>query len=565
VRVPLKIVPTRWNKAMLTTADVAAIPIFSTLPADCLERLVRTSADLRLAAGEFAVAEGGERALYAVLSGVLEVVKLFDGVERTLGWRRPGTIFGEVPLALASPFPGGYRAAEPSRVMRVSVEEYYRLSAASKAFAEQMGALARERLGGLQSISAEAQTPRVTLISSEDAAECQALRRFLLRNQISFELLSPDAPDFARRWGTPPPADGRPVVRLADGEMLIGPDTRELAARLGLQTCPRLHEYDVAIIGAGPAGLAAAVYGASEGLSTVVIEREAPGGQAGTSSRIENYLGFPNGVSGDELASRALQQARRLGAEILVTRRVDRIDPAAYQAVLDGGDTVRARALVLTTGVVWRRLGAPGVDRLIGKGVFYGSARSDAAAAAGQDVCLVGAGNSAGQAALQLATYARKVTMLVRGDALQKTMSQYLIDQLASRSNIDVLLQAELRAAHGETRLTEIDVWDAGSGAVRRQVCGGLFIFIGADAETGWLPPEIARDARGYVVTGEEVKRTGRWALGRDPYLLETSLPGVFACGDVRSSPVKRVAAAVGDGSMAIAFVHRHLASAALR
>jgi thioredoxin reductase (NADPH) len=428
-----------------------------------------------------------------------------------------------------------------------------------------MGALARERLGGLQSISAEAQAPRVTLICPEDAPECQALRRFLQRNQISFELLAPDAPGLAARLGAAPPAADGPVVRLASGEMLIGPDTRELAGRLGLQTCPRLGTYDVAIIGAGPAGLAAAVYGASEGLSTVVIEREAPGGQAGTSSRIENYLGFPNGVSGDELASRALQQARRLGAEILVTRRVDRIDAAAYQAVLDGGDTVGARALVLTTGVVWRRLAAPGVERLIGKGVFYGSARSEAAAAAGLDVCLIGAGNSAGQAALQLATYARKVTMLVRGDALQKTMSHYLIDQLAARSNIDVVFNAELHAAHGETRLSAIDIHDGASGAVRRQDCGGLFIFIGADAETGWLPPEIARDALGYVVTGEEVKRTGRWALERDPYLLETSLPGVFACGDVRSSPVKRVAAAVGDGSMAIAFVHRHLASAALR
>ena len=550
---------------MLTTEDVAAIPIFSTLPAQLLQRLARTSADLRLVAGEFAVPEGGERALYAVISGALEVVKLFDGVERTLGWRRPGAIFGEVPLALASPFPGGYRAAEPSRVMRVSADEYYRLSAASKAFAEQMGALARERLGGLQSISAEAQAPRVTLICREDTAECQALRRFLVRNQISFEQLAPDAPEVATRWAPAPPAGDSPVVRLAGGDILIGPDARELADRLGLQTRPRLDQYDVAIVGAGPAGLAAAVYGASEGLSTVVIEREAPGGQAGASSRIENYLGFPNGVSGDELASRALQQARRLGAEILVTRGVDRIDPAAYQAVLDGGEMVKARALVLTTGVVWRRLAAPGVDRLIGKGVFYGSSRSDAAAAAGVDVCLVGAGNSAGQAALHLATYARRVTMLVRGDALQKTMSHYLIDQLAAQSNIDIILRAELRAAHGETRLAAIDVYDAASGAVRRQDCGGLFIYIGADAETGWLPQEIARDALGYVMTGEEVKRTGRWALERDPYLLETSVPGVFACGDVRSSPVKRVAAAVGDGSMAIAFVHRHLASAAHR
>jgi thioredoxin reductase (NADPH) len=540
---------------MLTTEDVAAIPIFSTLPIEHLERLARTSADLRLSAGEFAVAEGGERALYGVLSGLVEVVKLFDGVERTLGWRRPGSIFGEVPLALASPFPGGYRAAEPSRVLCVGVEEYYRLAAASKTFAEQMGALARERLGGLQSISTERQAPRATLIGHEDEAKFQALRRFFQRNQISFEQLTPDAPT----------TGGRPIVKLADGETLAGPDPRELAERLGLQTRPRQEVYDLAIVGAGPAGLAAAVYGASEGLSTIVIEREAPGGQAGTSSRIENYLGFPNGVSGGELASRALQQAKRLGAEILVTRRVEQIDTAGgYQVVLDGGDAVRARSLVLTTGVVWRRLEAPGVDRLIGKGVFYGSARSDASAAAGLDICLVGAGNSAGQAALHLAAYARRVSMLVRGASLQKTMSQYLIEQLAARTNIEVVLGVELGAAFGEQRLSSIEVRATASGDVRRQDCGGLFIFIGADAETDWLPREIARDERGYILTGDAAMKTLRWPLGRDPYLLETSVPGVFACGDVRSSPVKRVAAAVGDGSMAIAFVHRHLASAAL-
>jgi thioredoxin reductase (NADPH) len=546
---------------VLTPEEVAAVPIFSGLPTELLARVARTSADLRLTPGEFAVSEGGERALFAVISGALEVVKLFDGVERTLGWRRTGAIFGEVPLALASPFPAGYRAAEPSRVMQIGLEEYYRLAAASKAFAEQVGALARERLGGLQSVSAEPHVPRVTLIGDELATDCRALRRFLARNQITFEELP--SGDLATRWPEMTlPADGRTIVRIADGEVLVGPDPRHLAERLGLQTQPRLAEYDVAVVGAGPAGLAAAVYGASEGLCTIVIEREAPGGQAATSSRIENYLGFPSGVSGDELASRALQQARRLGAEILVTRQVERIDPAAHEIVLDGGETVKARTLVLTTGVVWRRLDAPGVERLIGKGVFYGAARSEASVASGLDVCLIGAGNSAGQAALHLAAYARKVTLLVRGDSLQKTMSHYLIEQLAQRANIEVVLRGELREAHGESRLSAIDVYDDGSGEVRRQDCGALFIFIGADAETDWLPREIARDARGYVLTGEDAKGEA-WSLARDPFLLETSVPGVFACGDVRSSPVKRVAAAVGDGSMAIAFIHRHLAALA--
>jgi thioredoxin reductase (NADPH) len=548
---------------MLTSADVSAIPIFQALPEPLVERLARTSADLRLSPGEFAVSEGGERALFAVLSGALEVVKLYDGVERTLGWRRPGAVFGEVPLALASPFPAGYRAAEPSRVMLVGIEEYYRLAAASKPFAERIGALARERLGGLQSISAEQHAPRVLLIGSDEAHACQALRRFLQRNQISFEQLAPDAPDLAARWPDAPEYQDEPMVRVAGGEVLIAPQPRQLAEALGLQTRPMRDLYDVAIVGAGPAGLAAAVYGASEGLGTIVTEREAPGGQAGTSSRIENYLGFPSGVSGDELASRALQQARRLGAEILVARSVEQIVPDACTLVLDGGERVVARSLILATGVSWRRLEAPGVERLIGKGVFYGAARSEAPNASGLDVCLVGAGNSAGQAALHLANHARQVTVLVRAETLEKTMSRYLTDQLSARSNIVVRLRCELRAAHGETRLGAIDVHDIATDSVQRQDCGALFIFIGADAETGWLPSAIALDERGFILTGEEARGRARpWPLERDPFLLETSVPGVMACGDVRSGPVKRVAAAVGDGSMAIAFVHRHLASA---
>jgi thioredoxin reductase (NADPH) len=546
---------------VLTTEDVAAIPDFSTLPPALIERLAQRSADLRLSAGDYAVSEGGERALFAVLSGCLEVVKLFDGVERRLGLRKPGTLFGEVPLALASPFPAGYRANEPSRVMQINLDEYYRLCAASKAFAEKIGALARERLGGLQSISAQQPKPRATLIGHAD--DCAALTHFLARNQISFEQLSPDSPEVAVRLPGAPVGGGHVVVRFADGAPLIAPGARELADRLGLQTRPSLDEYDVAIVGAGPAGLAAAVYGASEGLRTIVIEREAPGGQAGASSRIENYLGFPNGVSGDELASRALQQARRLGAEILVTRQVASIDPAAHQVTLDGGEIVKARALVLTTGVSWRRLETEGVDRLIGKGVFYGAARSEAPFASGLDVCLIGAGNSAGQAALNLANHARHVTLMCRGGALEKGMSHYLIEQLAVRPNISVRQRSELAAAHGEARLTAIDIRDCKTGEVTRQDCGALYIFIGADAETAWMPAEIARDARGYLLTGEDARRSGRWPLTRDPFLLETSMPGVFASGDVRASPVKRVAAAVGDGSMAIAFVHRHLAAGA--
>jgi len=545
---------------VLTVDDIRAIPLFSVLPAIDLERLAQTSEDLRLDAGEWAVPEGGERALFAVLAGRIEVVKMFDGVERRLGWRLPGNIFGEVPLTLASPFPGGYRAVEPSRVMRIEPRHYYAIAAAAPEIAEKVGALARERIGGLQGMAAEAPKARVTLFGPQWDPACSDMRQFLARNQITYEWVAPDSPNRDTRWPWTQPATAEwPVLRLADGTVVSRPKARDLAERLGLQTRTRLPEYDTAIVGGGPAGLAAAVYGASEGLRTLVIERAAPGGQAGTSSRIENYLGFPNGVSGEELAIRALQQARRLGAEILVTRSVERIDPRTREIFLDGNDVVRARTVILATGVTWRRLAIEGVERLIGKGVYYGAARSEASATHGADIHLIGSGNSAGQAALFFANHARTVTLVCRGSSLEKGMSHYLIHQLRGRSNISVRLHSEVAAVHGDTHLTAIDIRDSDSDAVTRHVCGGLFVFIGADADTEWLPAEIARDAHGYILTGDKVISADRWTHDRDPYLLETSVPGIFACGDVRLSPVKRVASAVGEGSMAIALVHQYM------
>jgi thioredoxin reductase (NADPH) len=547
---------------MFTTDEVRAIPILSAIPPADLERIATSAADIQLAAGEWAVHEGDERAFYAVISGKIEVIKLFDGVPRTLGWRVPGTIFGEVPLALGSPFPGGYRAAEPSRVLHLNAEQYYITAAAAPEFAQKMGALARERIGGLQKIAQEPPKPRVRILAHRWDSACSDLRRFLARNQITFEWVTPDAPDLEAKWPGARPADGEcPVLRLADGPELRQPKARDLARLLGLQTSARLPEYDTLVIGGGPAGLAAAVYGASEGLRTVVVEREAPGGQAGTSSRIENYLGFPSGVSGDELASRALQQAKRLGAEILVTREVARVDAATREVFLDGGDVVRARTLILATGVTWRRLAIEGFDKLIGKGIYYGASRSEVSATQGLDIHLIGAGNSAAQAAIYFASHARKVTLVVRGTSLDESMSHYLIEQMYGKTNIAVQLQSEVQTAYGDTHLTGIDIRDKATNTVSRHDCGGLFIFIGADAETAWLPADIARDRRGYVLTGDDVVKAKRWSSSRDPYLLETSVPGVFACGDVRLSPVKRVASAVGEGSMAIAFVHRYLAN----
>jgi thioredoxin reductase (NADPH) len=548
---------------MVTADEIGSISIFAGLAEADRERLARAAADVTLAPGEYAAHEGADRALFAVLDGRIEAVKLVDGIPRVVGERQVGELFGEVPIALGTFFPVGFRAAEASRVLRIEPNDYHAVASVQPDVAKEVGRLAADRMSGprgLQGIAADPPPPRALVVGHRLDPYCTDLRHFLDRNQISFKWIAPDAPDAAEEWGSElPAADDCPAIRMLDGKTVVRPELRRVAELLGLATEPEAAEYDAVIVGAGPAGLAAAVYGASEGLKTIVIEREAPGGQAGTSSRIENYLGFPAGVSGDELASRALQQAWRLGAEVLVTRTITRIDAATRQVHLDGGDVLRARTIILACGVAWRQLRAEGFERLAGKGISYGAARSDAAAVHGLDVHIVGAGNSAGQAALLFSHHAQSVTLLCRGDSLEKSMSRYLIEQLEARSNVSALYGTEIVAAHGEEALESIEVRNGANGGTQRLDSGGLFIFIGADAETSWLPAEIALDGKGFVLTGSDVREAGRWELERDPYLLETSVPGIFAGGDVRYGPVKRVAAAVGEGSMAIAFVHQYL------
>jgi thioredoxin reductase (NADPH) len=551
---------------VVTAEEIGRVAVFAALGEAEREALSRVAADIGLVPGEYAAPAGAERALFAVLEGLIEAVQLVDGIERVVGERHPGDLFGEVPIVLGTVFPVGFRAAEGSRVMRVEAHDYLAVAAMAPDLATEVGQLARHRMGGargLQGLAAEPPPPRALVVGHRWDSSCTELRRFLDRNQITFKWLTPDTPDAADRWGGDLPAEADwPAIRVVGGKTVVKPRPRRVAELLGLGTEPATGEYDTVIVGAGPAGLAAAVYGASEGLRTIVVEREAPGGQAGTSSRIENYLGFPSGVSGDELASRALQQARRLGAEILVTRSIARIDPATRQVHLDEGDVLRAETIILACGVAWRRLSVEGIDRLSGKGISYGAARSEAPNAHGLDVHIVGAGNSAGQAAMFFSTHARTVTILCRGERLEKSMSRYLIDQLATRPNIGTMFRAEVAAVHGEVSLEAIDVRNLATAETTRLESGGLYIFIGADAQTEWLPPEIALDDHGYVLTGSDMRAADHWASDRDPYLLETSVPGIFACGDVRLGPVKRVAAAVGEGSMAIAFVHQYLKDA---
>jgi thioredoxin reductase (NADPH) len=548
---------------VVTADEIADVPVFAALGPTEHEQLSKRAADVSLVPGEYAAHPGAERALFAVLSGRIEAVQLVDGIERVVGEREPGDLFGEVPIVLGTVFPVGFRAAEQSRVMKLEPHDYHAIASTTPDLAIEVGRLASHRMSGargLQGLAAEPPPPRAIVVGHRWDASCTELRRFLDRNQITFKWLTPDMPDAEDQWGgSLPNEEDWPAIRVIDGKTVVRPRPRRVAELLDLGTEPVAGEYDTVIVGAGPAGLAAAVYGASEGLRTIVVEREAPGGQAGTSSRIENYLGFPSGVSGEELASRALQQARRLGAEILVTRSIARIDAATRQVHLDDGDVLRARTIILACGVAWRRLSTDGFDRLAGKGISYGAARSEASNAHGLDVHIVGAGNSAGQAALFFSTHALSVTILCRGEGLESSMSRYLIDQVTARSNISTVFRSEVAAVHGEVSLEAIDVRNIETDETARLESGGLYIFIGADAQTEWLPAEIARDKRGFVLTGSEMRAADRWAHDRDPYLLETSVPGIFACGDVRFGPVKRVAAAVGEGSMAIAFVHQYL------
>jgi thioredoxin reductase (NADPH) len=393
------------------------------------------------------------------------------------------------------------------------------------------------------------------------------VKDFLARNRIPYQWLDIEADQEARTLVESVAGGKRrlPIVFFPDGEVLIDPDNRALAEQCRLHTQATQPFYDVVVIGGGPAGLGAAVYGASEGLRTILIEREATGGQAGTSSRIENYLGFPKGLSGADLARRATAQAQRLGAEILTAQEVTCVrveDPYRYATLTDGTE-LGCRAMVIATGVSVRRLKAPGVDALAGAGVYYGAAMTEAANYRGQHVFIAGGANSAGQGAMFLSRYASQVTLLVRAGSLESGMSQYLVDQIGATENIDVRLRTEVLEAHGEERLEALTIKDGEIGEPQTVPASALFIFIGAAAHTGFLGDVVARNHAGFVLTGPDLMRDQRrpkgWRLRRDPYLLETNVPGIFAAGDVRQGAVRRVATAVGEGAMAISFVHQHL------
>lgn len=546
---------------MITPDLLREVPLLSGLDEAALHELALAGADVRLNPGEWLVQEGDTPGFFMLLDGDLEVTKLAGGEEHVINGYHPGETFGELPLLLGSGAVANVRALTPARVLRLEALDFHALLGRSDTVASRVLRNMTRRVGDLQRFAVE--TPRAVtlLVGSRDDLACYGLREFLSRNQVLFRWLDPGDEGLAAFISGTVGEGPLPAVVLPDGEVLRRPQVRELAGRVGLQVKPERDEYDVVILGGGPAGLAAAVYGASEGLCTLLVEKQAPGGQAGASSRIENYLGFPTGLTGDELSARALRQARRFGAEVVTTREATALRPGerAHTVVLDGGEEVRARTVVLATGVEWRTLPLPGAGTLTGRGVWYGAARTEAPSTRDKDVYLIGGGNSAGQAAMFFANYARRVTLLIRADRVEKGMSQYLIDQLRGKHNVRLCVNREVVALHGETHLSGITVRDTTTGREEEVETDALFVFIGADARTSWLPDEVARDERGYVRAGLGVPRE-RWPIARDPFLLETSVPGVFVAGDVRSGSIKRVASGVGEGSMSIALVHQFLA-----
>jgi thioredoxin reductase (NADPH) len=408
--------------------------------------------------------------------------------------------------------------------------------------------------------------PETKVVGHRWSARSSEVREFLARNQVPYRWYSTDEPE-GQRLLEAAGADGRalPVVITPDGEPLVEPTDAELAARVGLATTPSKEFYDLIVIGGGPAGLGAAVYGASEGLRTVLVERLATGGQAGQSSRIENYLGFPDGVSGAQLTDRARRQATKFGAEVLTTREVTGLEVrGSARRVRFADDTsIDAHTVILATGVSYRRLGAPGMDEMTGRGVYYGSALTEASACLDQDVYIVGGANSAGQAAVYLARHAKSVTLLVRGPSLEKSMSYYLIKQIADIPNITVRTCTEITGVSGEGHLEHLTLRNTANGTTETVDAQLLFLFIGAAPLTDWLDGIVVRDSRGFVVAGPDLSVAGErprgWELDRMPYHLETSVPGVFVAGDARAESAKRVASAVGEGALAVMLVHRYL------
>jgi len=542
---------------MIRPEELEKIPLFKCLDEIQRQRLAANVAELNVQAGEWIIREGETPSFFVLLQGALDLEKEYGGASKVRGQYKPGDFYGETPLLLDAPTIASLRATEPSRLIRLDRNQFKELIDSSTECTNLVVQTMTKRLASMREYMRENNPLRVLVVGSQYNDQCREVRAFLALNRIPYEWVDSEREPSRIPLSKPRNLIG-PFVVVDNVSFVGSPLTvRKVAEALGISTKPNRAQYDVVVVGGGPAGLASAVYGASEGLDVLLVERNATGGQAGTSSRIENYLGFPNGISGDELASRALKQAARFGSEMVMTRSVETISPisSGYTVKLDGNQKINTKTVVIATGVQWRRLNATGLDRLTGKGVLYGAARTEAPTVLGKSVFIVGGGNSAGQAAMFFSSYAKSVTLLVRGAGLESSMSQYLIPQLSQRNNITVEPQTQVESVEGEAYLQSIRTTTNGVSTTRD--AGALFVMIGADADTSWLPTELERDVNGFVCTGRDLSSFG---LDRAPYSLETTLPGIFCAGDVRHDSIKRVSSAVGEGSMAIAFIHQFLA-----
>ncbi len=548
---------------MFEAKDLENIPVMRCLSERQRAHFADVAADVKVCPGDWLLREGESPSFFVIVSGSFDVLREMNGQQEILKRYNAGDFVGELFLLLSAPSTASFRAREASRVMRLDRLQFKDLIDCSAECSALIMKTMSDRVSMIQEYVLERPASRVLVIGSQYDVDCRDIRSFLSINRIPFEWV-----DRAREPDRVPscmPADMNGPAVVIDGNTCVGqpPTVRKVAEALGFCTTPAKQHYDVVVVGAGPAGLAAAVYGSSEGLNVLLIERSTVGGQAGTSSRIENYLGFPAGISGDELSERAVKQATRFGTEIVMTREVRNVYPlngtanGGYCVELDEGERVTATCVVLATGVDWRRLHAEGVERLQGRGVLYGASRTESSTVNGKNIFIVGGGNSAGQAAMFFSSYARSVTVLVRGAGLNLTMSQYLIEQLERRANVKIEPFTEVVSVDGESNLESICTSTHGEAPVQRPA-DALFIMIGADANTDWLPGQLQRDEKGYVCTGRDLPEGS--CGNRQPYLLETNLPGFFCVGDVRHDSIKRVSSSVGEGSMAIAFVHQYLA-----
>lgn len=548
---------------MFELKDLENIPVLACLTERQRAHFADVAADVRLCSGDWLFREGEAPWFYICISGSFDVLREINGRQEVVKRYDAGEFFGELYILLSTTSAASLRARETSRCMRLDRLQFKDLIDCSAECSALIMKTMSDRVSMIQGYIMDKPASRVLVVGSQYDTDCRDIRSFLSINRIPYEWI-----DRAREPERVPscmPANMTGPAVVIDHHTCVGqpPTVRKVAEALGFRTTPKDQRYDVIVVGAGPAGLAAAVYGASEGLRVLLIERSTVGGQAGTSSRIENYLGFPGGISGDELSDRAVKQATRFGAEIVMTREVRHVYPlngaggGGYCVELDEGERVTSTCVVLATGVDWRRLEAEGVERLQGRGVLYGASRTEAQTVIGKDIFIVGGGNSAGQAAMFFSSYARSVNVLVRGNGLKLTMSQYLIAQIERRPNIRVEPFTEIVSVSGESHLEAICTKTKDGTPVERSA-DALFIMIGADASTGWLPSQLLRDEKGYVCTGRDLPDGS--CGNRQPYLLETNLPGFFCVGDVRHDSIKRVSSSVGEGSMAIAFVHQYLA-----